>query len=228
MKSRAKYTRVLLCALLLLSSPLVLSLEEISAKIGDHDPRTTTTVSTTSVPRALTTTVPTATNQTVLTTTVTNSTSITVTVTNSTRIIVWSTETSSLTLTDVSLIPGLVSIPSEMIPAMIIGLVMVVLTLLVCALILRSRSSRALDELDGQRRLVHELRTQSSVTVPATGLTASSALKRLLELGVLQPKEYMEKKMLAERLEKKMSAKQLLDEGLISEEQYDALTRKQD
>ena len=34
--------------------------------------------------------------------------------------------------------------------------------------------------------------------------------------------------MLAERTEKKMSAKQLLDEGLISQEQYDALTRKQE
>jgi hypothetical protein len=114
-----------------------------------------------------------------------------------------------------------------MIPAMIVSFVIIVLALLVSALILRSRSSRALDELDGQRRLVHELRTQPSVTAPATGLTASSALKRLLELGVLQPKEYMEKKMLAERIEKKMSAKQLLDEGLISQEQYDALTRKQ-
>ena len=119
-------------------------------------------------------------------------------------------------------------LPSETIPAIILGFVIIVLALLTSALILRSRSSRALDELNGQRRLVHELRTQPSITAPATGLSASSALKRLLELGVLQPKEYMEKKMLAERIEKKMSAEQLLDEGLISQEQYDALTRKQE
>jgi len=115
-----------------------------------------------------------------------------------------------------------------MVPALVLGFVIILLALLTSALILRSRSFRVLDELDGQRRLVHELRTQPSITAPATGLSASSALKRLLELGVLQPKEYMEKKILAERIENKMSAKQLLDEGLISQEQYDALTRKQE
>ena len=197
MKSRARYARMSVWALLLLSSVLVLA--------------TTTTTSAASV----------------LGVAKTNSTTITVTTTNSTTITVTTRATTSLTLTDVTVIPGYVSVPSEMIPAMIFGFVTIVLALLVSALILRSRSSRALDELDGQRRLVHEIRTQPSVTAPAGGLTAASALKRLLELGVLQPKEYMEKKMLAERLEKKMSAKQLLDEGLISQEQYDALTRKQ-
>ena len=207
MKTRARYARMLMCALLLLSSLLVLV--------------TTTTTSGASVLGVA------KTNSNTITVTTTNSTTITVTTTNSTRIIVWSTETASLTLTDVTVIPGYVSVPSEMIPAMIVGFVIIVLALLVSALILRSRSSRALDELDGQRRLVHELRTQPSVAAPAVGLTAASALKRLLELGVLQPKEYMEKKILAERIEKKMSAKQLMDEGLISQKQYDALTRKQ-
>ena len=142
----------------------------------------------------------------------------------------WKTtvSTTSLSIPTVPLIDGYVVLPSETIPAIILGFVIIVLALLTSALILRSRSSRALDELNGQRRLVHELRTQPSITAPATGLSASSALKRLLELGVLQPKEYMEKKMLAERIEKKMSAEQLLDEGLISQEQYDALTRKQE
>jgi hypothetical protein len=56
-----------------------------------------------------------------------------------------------------------------------------------------------------------------------TADTASSALKPLLEMGVLQPKD-AEKKMLAEQLDKKASATKLLDEGLISKEQYEALT----
>jgi hypothetical protein len=208
MKTRARYARMLLCALLLLSSLLVLA--------------TTTTTSATSVLGVATTnstmiTVSTGTNQTVLTKTVTNSTTITVTVTNSTRIVV----TTYLTLPDVPLVPGYISIPSEIIPAMVVGFVIVVLALFGSALILRSRLSRALDELN-------ELKTQPSIAAPETGLSTPSALKRLLELGVLQPKEYMEKKILAERIEKKMSAKQLLDKGLISQEQYDTLARKQE
>jgi len=104
---------------------------------------------------------------------------------------------------------------------MVLGFVAIVLALLGSALILRSRLSRALDELS-------ELRTQPRIAAPETDLSTSSCLKRLLELGVLQPKEYMEKKILAERIEKEISAKQLLDKGLISREQYDALARKQE
>jgi len=92
------------------------------------------------------------------------------------------------------------------------------------ALVLRSRSIKALEEANIQRRLLLELQSRLS-GVPETASSASFALKRLLELGILQPKEYMEKKMLAERMERKTSAKQLLDEGLISKEQYDALVR---
>jgi hypothetical protein len=106
-------------------------------------------------------------------------------------------------------------------PAMVLGFVMLVIALLASALVLRSRSSRALEELD-------KLRTRPGAIPTESELSASSALKRLLELGVLQPKEYMEKKILTERIEKKTSAKQLLDKGFISKQQYDALTQKQE
>jgi hypothetical protein len=215
MKSRARYTRIFVCALLLLSSLLVLSLQEIPADNaggGGYDPPPTSATSSLVA--------------TTLTTTVTNATTTTATITTTTTSATtrWNTTTSTTSLT-VPLIDGYVVSP-ETILAIFLGFIIIVLALLSSSLILRSRSSRALDELNGQRRLVHELRTQQPG--PATGLSASSALKRLLELGVLQPKEYMEKKMLAERIEKKTSAKQLLDEGLISKEQYDVLTRKQE
>jgi len=115
-----------------------------------------------------------------------------------------------------------------MIPAVILGVIVIVLALFGSALILRSRSSKALDALNDQRRLVHQLATRPTVTAPETGLSAASALRRLLELGLIEPREYIEKKMQAERGEKKMSAKHLLEEGLISQEQYDRLAEKRE
>jgi len=87
-------------------------------------------------------------------------------------------------------------------------------------LLVRSRYRGQLDEL---RKFVNQLRKEQG---GKTSETASSALKRLLELGLMQPKEYIEKKMLAERLEKKASIQKLLEEGLISKDQYDALIQK--
>ena len=200
MKTRARYTRMLLCALLLLSSFVILFLQQIPAASPGREDEAGRTTTTTTVTMNYTTT------------------------RNSTTIVTMNYTT---TRNSIPLIPYVIDIASQTIPPVILGLVTITVALLACALILRSRSLRALDELDGQRRLVYELR-QPGIAAPATGMSASSALKRLLELGVLQPKEYMEKKILAERIENKMSAKQLLDEGLISQEQYDALTRKQE
>jgi len=114
---------------------------------------------------------------------------------------------------------------ADIVTALLLGLVVLVFLLTGSALVLRSRSSKSSQEADSQRRLVRELQNELSLFPPERASSASYALKLLLELGVLQPKDYMEKKMIAERLERKMSAKQLLDEGLISKEQYDAVVR---
>jgi hypothetical protein len=111
------------------------------------------------------------------------------------------------------------------VPWLTLELVIIAVILIGLALIIRSRLSGALED---RRRQILELRSQLGAVPTGTPSSAGSALKRLLELGVLQPKEYMEKKMLAERLERKMSAKQLLDEGLISNEQYEALILKEE
>ena len=226
MKTRARYSRILFCVLLIASSLIILFLMDAPAGAKGveppgpvnppepHNDKTHATSSSTSQ------TISSSTSQTA-TPSETAQTTVTMTTTETER-------ATTATIADVPLIPGFVSVYREVIPAMVLAFIIIVLALLTSVLILRSRSSRALDELDDQRRLVQGLRTQPSATVPTTGLTASSALKRLLELGVLEPKEYMEKKMLAERTEKKTSVKQLLDEGLISQQQYDALTRKQE
>jgi len=114
------------------------------------------------------------------------------------------------------------------IPALILGLAILVFAFLGSAVILRSRSSRTLEQLEHERRLANDLRIQHAGASQETGSSAASALKRLLELGILQPREYMEKKVLADRIERKTSAKQLLDEGLISKEQYETLTGKRE
>jgi hypothetical protein len=138
----------------------------------------------------------------------------------------WNTTTSSSTIVVSPSILWIFPVDQTnagIVTAVVVGLIFLIFMLGGSALILRSRSSKALGEADGLRGLVRELQSQ-----PERASSASSALKRLLESGVLQPKEYMEKKMIAERLERKMSAKQLLEEGLISKEQYDALVRKEE
>jgi hypothetical protein len=221
MKSRAPYTRIFLCALLLLSSLLVLSLQEIPAKKDGGDNQGTSTTSSAATSSAKYSTSLVSVTATV-TATINRTVPTTVKVTNTTRITLWSTENITSTLTEIPLVPGYVSIPSEIIPAMVLGFVIIVVALFGSAMILRSRSLRDLDELN-------ELRTNVRMVAPEeVDLSASSSLKRLLELGILQPKEYMEKKIMAERMEKKMSAKQLLDKGLISREQYDILAGKQE
>jgi len=132
------------------------------------------------------------------------------------------------TISSVPLIPGILYVIPEVIPALILGLAILVFAFLGSAVILRSRSSRTLEQLEHERRLANDLRIQHAGASQETGSSAASALKRLLELGILQPREYMEKKVLADRIERKTSAKQLLDEGLISKEQYETLTGKRE
>jgi hypothetical protein len=108
---------------------------------------------------------------------------------------------------------------SYVLSALLMGIVL----LFAAVIIIRARLSRDLDQQRGQLRYLQEkLQGQSK----SAGESIELALKRLLELGVLQPKEYMEKSILAQRLGRKVSVKKLLEEGLISKEQYDTLTRK--
>jgi hypothetical protein len=233
MKTRARYSRIF-CVLLLLNSLLILSLLETPANSrgegggGEGKPdKTTTATSSTSE-----TTISSTSETTISSTSETTISSTSETTISSTSETTASSETAQTTVIVTTvvlttgtvvcpLVPGFVSIPCEMNPAMVLGFVMLVIALLASALVLKSRSSRALEELD-------KLRTRPSAITTESELSASSALKRLLELGVLQPREYMEKKILAERIEKKTSAKQLLDKGFISKQQYDALTQKQE
>lgn len=216
MRESTRYGRLWLCTLLLLSSISVLAIPAISGLTLTQDEREHETTRTTTVTITETETqpanVPTAT------------VSMTVTLT-STKVASFTTTTTSDISISPEIYPGTGRVDPNTIPWLTLGLVVIAVLLVGLVLIIRSKLSGALEDA---RRQTHELRSQLGAIPKETPSSAGSALKRLLELGVLQPKEYMDKKILAERIEKKMSAKQLLDEGLISQEQYDTLTRKQE
>ena len=216
MRESTRCGRLWLCTLLLLSSISVLVIPAISGLTptqdrGDHETTRTTTVTITE-----TETQP----ANVSTATV----SMNVTLTSTTVASFTKTTTRDISISP-EILPGSGPVDPNTIPWLTLGLMVIAVLLFGVVLIIRSRLSGALEDA---RRQIHELRIQLGTVPKETPSSAGSALKRLLELGVLQPKEYMDKKILAERLERKTSAKQLLDEGLISQEQYDTLTRKQE
>lgn len=212
MQTRVRYARILACVVLLLTPLLVAVVPGVSGYGKLHGTIQLTSANGTETSSTLSI-------MTVTTTTVTELR--TTTTTKPTTSIISAT----VKVTESSwIMPAFVDdvvIPMDLIRAVVLGLVILTFMLTGSALVLRSRSSKALEE-------VGQLQSQLTGLSPERGSSASSALKLLLELGILEPKEYMEKKMIAERLERKMSAKQLLDEGLISKDQYDALARREE
>jgi hypothetical protein len=221
MQTSVRYGRILVCAIVLVSSLSVLAVPVISGnpQEGDHgQPGATITITKWNTTTTGTTEWSTTTTVATEWSTTTNVTTQLHTTTN------WSTTSIFPTVF------GVFPVNQDAADVFVaVGIGLLVLALVECGsvLILRSRESKVLEELSAERRMVHELRSELSGFSPETTYTASYALNRLLEMGVLQPKEYMEKKILAERLERNMSAKQLLDEGLISKEQYEALARRE-
>ncbi len=214
MATRIRFSRVWICALLVVVSLAVVPLQEAtmftSAAVPEPKPTTSTSTRTGS---SLSVSVSISISHTTVNVTLRdNSTTITASV----------TETVPTTITKNVLEAILEAVDFWI----MLALVAIIAMLLGASLILRGRYLRASAEADIQRRLVLESRNQ--IAPPETTSGASGALSRLLELGVIQPKEYMEKKMTAERLERKANAKRLLDEGLISNDQYEALIRKED
>lgn len=202
---RARRTCLCLCIIVLL---IELS---VSAKLShpdDGNDRTTTTITVTS-------TVTTGTNRT---------TTVTTAIDRTTMVTTTTTQISTVT-PNVGLVERLAEFPYSL---LIVLLAVTTSTSIILALIRRSGSRKVQDELTHLRRQV-ELGSQLPRQLPSgtSAPAASSALKDLYEAGVLSPKEYMEKKMLTDRLERKMSAKQLLDEGLITKEQYELLVRRE-
>jgi len=176
------------------------------------------TVSSSSSTAVTSTIGPTVTNITAVTntTTVTNTNTVTsaTTLISTTLKTIVSVTTSSLTLLDP---------PNAYVLITLIGFIFLLVILVV---VIRSRLAGDLDrERQSVRELQSQLQTRSETTQPQD--SAESALRRLFDLGLIEPKEYMEKKVLAERLGRRMSAKKLLDEGLITKEQYEALVRKE-
>jgi len=216
MRETTRYGSLWLCTLLLLSSISVLVIPAISGLTPTQDGGDRETTRTTTVTITETETQP----ANVSTATV----SMNVTLTSTTVASFTNTTTRDISISP-EILPGSGPVDPNTIPWVTLELMVIAVLLVGVVLIIRSRLSGALEDA---RRQIHELRSQLGTVPKETPSSAGSALKRLLELGILQPKEYMDKKILAERLERKTSAKQLLDEGLISQEQYDTLTRKQE
>jgi hypothetical protein len=216
MQTSVGYARIFVCAILLVSSLSVLAVPVISGNGQEprHGESTTITITTWNTATIIST----EWNTTTIPTTRWKATTQTSTATSWTATSVFPTVLGVFPVNQAT---------ADMFAVAGIGLLVLALVQFGSVLILRSRASKTLEELNAERRMVLELRSELSGFSPETAYSASYALKRLLEMGVLQPKEYMEKKILAERLEKKMSAKQLLDEGLISKEQYEALARRE-
>jgi len=207
-----KVARIWLCAALLIAS-LFLTVGGDSRLLIAEPPDTPEPTATTSESTQQTASSYTATPNLVITVT-----SVVTTTSNGTTTVV-SISISKLTTTQTSETMGaiILDLPDIWtILILVVGLAFSIGFLL----LVRSRYRGQLDEL---RKFVNQLKKEQG---RKTSETASSALKRLLELGVIQPKEYIEKKMLAERLEKKTSIEKLLEEGLISKDQYDALIQK--
>jgi hypothetical protein len=221
MQTSALYGRILVCTILVVSSLSVLAVPAISEnpQEGGHGQLgATTTITTTKW------------NTTTTGTTEWNTTTATTTEWSTTTNVTTQLHTTTNWTTTFPVVFGVFPVnqdAADVFAVVGIGLLILALVEFGSVLILRSSASKTLDELNVERRIVHELRSELSGFSPETTYTASYALNRLLEMGVLQPKEYMEKKILAERLERNMSAKQLLDEGLISKEQYEALARRE-